>query len=184
MSSALFATEIAEPYAQALMSIAQSENLTDRIGEDISALLNLLKESDDLRTCLSSPLFEPEVKKAIIKQIAGDQLHPYTLNFLLLLADKGRILFLKEIGEQFRTLLRQLSQTVLAEVTSAIELTDAQKETNRQKVASLTQARQVELETQVDPDIIGGVIIRVGSQVFDASLRGQLRRISTKLSAS
>lgn len=180
----LFATEIAEPYAQALMSLAQSSDAVDRIGEDVDSLLNLLKESEELRTYLTNPLFKPEEKKAVLRQVLGEQVHPYTLNFLMLLVDRRRILFLEAIFEQFKTLLRQLKQTVLAEVTSAVPLNEAQEDAIRQKVLSVTQAREVELSKRVDPELIGGVVIKVGSQVFDASLRGQLRRIGARLTSA
>jgi F-type H+-transporting ATPase subunit delta len=184
MSSNLTLTEVAEPYAQALMSLAQSNNITDQIGEDTRSLLGLLEESEDFRLLISSPLIEAGQKKAVLRQIVQDQVQPYTISFLMLLVDRGRILVLPEICKQYQTLLRQLKQAVLAEVTSAVELTDEQKEAIRQKVIATTQANEVELETRVDPELLGGVIIKVGSQVFDASLRGQLRKIGLKLGAA
>lgn len=184
MKSTLLSTEIAEPYAQALMSLAKEGDLVDRISEDVNSLLNLMKESDDLRVCLTNPLFKAEQKKAVISQLAGDQLHPYTRNFLMLLVDRGRIIFLERISQQFQELVRQLNQTVLAQVTSAVPLSDAQQESIRQKVLTITQARQVELDIKVEPDLIGGVIIRVGSQVIDVSLRGQLRQIGMRLTSA
>lgn len=183
MKSSLVSGEIAEPYAQALMSLAQSSNQVDRIGEDVSSVLSVLSESQDLRTCLSSPLFEADVKKRVIRQVMGDQLHSYTLNFILLLVDRGRIVFVEDIFRQFQVLLRQLRRAVLAEVTSAVALSEEQQNGIRQKVLSMTQSEQVELELTVDPDLMGGVIIKVGSQVVDASLRTQLRRIGMKLGA-
>jgi F-type H+-transporting ATPase subunit delta len=69
-------------------------------------------------------------------------------------------------------------------VASAVELTDEQKQSVREKVIAMTSANQVELNTKIDPDLIGGVIIKVGSQVVDASLRGQLRRIGLRLSSA
>jgi F-type H+-transporting ATPase subunit delta len=184
MRTGLISTEIAEPYAQALMSVAQANNLTEQIGEDVGSLLALLNESEDIRAFLSSPVIEADSKKAVIRQALSEQVHPYLLNFLMLLADRGRILFLKEICQQFQALLRQINQTVLAEVTSAIELNDEQKEAIRQKILSMGQAHHVELQTSTDPDLIGGVIIKVGSQVYDASLRGQLRRIGIRLGST
>lgn len=181
MKSQLTLTEIAEPYAQALMSVAKSNNLTDQIGEDTQSLLALTKESEDLRTMLDSPVIEASKKKAVLRQVVGDQIHPFTLNILLLLVDRGRIMLLPEVCKQYQELLRQLKQAVLAEVTSAIELNHEQKEAIKQKVMAVTQAQQVELETSVDPDLLGGVVIKVGSQVIDASLRGQLRRIGVRL---
>jgi F-type H+-transporting ATPase subunit delta len=84
--------------------------------------------------------------------------------------------------KQFQAQLRELKQTVVAEVISAVELTDAQRQSVSDKVKAMTSANQVELDTKIDPDLIGGVIIKVGSQVIDASLRGQLRRIGISLS--
>lgn len=184
MADNAVSSEIAEPYAQALMSIAQSNDLVDRVGEDVSFLRSTLKESAELVRFLASPLYKADAKKGVLRQIAGEQIHPYTLNVLFLLVDRGRILFLDSVCNQYQVLLRQLKQTVLAEVISAIELSDAQKDAVRQKVISITGAHQVDLEAKVDPDLIGGVIIKVGSQVLDASLRGQLRRIALRLSSA
>jgi F-type H+-transporting ATPase subunit delta len=177
-------SEIAEPYAQALMSVAQSNNVTDQIGEDTKSLLALIEESEDFRTLINSPLIEADKKKAVIGQVVQGQVEPFTLNFLMLLVDRGRILVLPEVCKQFQALLRQLRQTVLAEVTSAVELSNEQQDAIRQKVIATTGSSQVELQTRVDPELLGGVIIKVGSQVFDASLRGQLRKIGLKLGAA
>ena len=78
-------------------------------------------------------------------------------------------------------MLRKLNQTVLAEVTATKELSEAQTQSVIERVKSMTDARSVEIKTSIKPDLIGGVIIKVGSQVIDASLRGQLRRISINL---
>jgi len=181
MKGGLTTAQIVEPYAQAFMSLAKSHDLVDRFGEDVNFLLGVLASAEDLRNLLTRPLINVEVKKGVLRQIAGEQLHPYTLNFLMLLIDRGRVPFLEEICKQFQVLLRGLRQTALAEVISAVELTDAQKDAVRQRVKDLVGAQQVELETRLDSDLIGGVIIKVGSQVIDASLKGQLRRIGLRL---
>lgn len=183
MQSTLTLTEIAKPYAQALMSVAQTHNLTEQIGEDTRSLLELTKQSEDLRLVVISPLITAAQKKAVLRQAIGGQVHSYTLNFLMLLADRGRVALLPQVCEHYQALLRQMNQAVLAEVTAAVELNDEQTEAIRQKVMATTQARQVELDVQIDPELLGGVVIKVGSQVFDASLRGQLRRIGMKLGA-
>ena len=99
----------------------------------------------------------------------------------MILVDRRRIIFLEGICQHFRTLLRKLNNIVLAEVTSAVELTDEQRQAVIDKVKSITQAQDVELVNRLDQGLIGGVIIKVGSQVIDASLRGQLRRLSISL---
>ncbi|MES1021471.1 ATP synthase F1 subunit delta [Gloeocapsa sp. BRSZ] len=178
------ATQIVEPYAQALMSVARNNNLTEQFGEDIRALLNILENSEQLRDFLANPFVSVEDKKAVLQRVVGEGINPYLRNFLMLLVDRRRILLLEEICKQFLAILRQLNQTVLAEVVSAVDLTEEQQQAVREKVIAMTNAREVELDTKIDPDLIGGVIIRVGSQVFDASIRGQLRRLSLRLSGS
>jgi F-type H+-transporting ATPase subunit delta len=184
MTSKVATTEVAQPYAQALLSIAQSKNLTEQFGEDARVLLNLLSGNQQLRNFIDNPFIQSESKKALIKQILGESTSAYLRNFLLILVDKRRIVFLEPILQQYIVLLRQLNQTVLAEVTSAVPLTDAQQQAIIEKVIAITSARQVELETKINTDLIGGVIIKVGSQVIDASLRGQLRRLALSLSDS
>ncbi|MGF1935412.1 MAG: ATP synthase F1 subunit delta [Nostoc sp. ChiQUE02] len=184
MTSQVATAEVAQPYAQALLSIAQSKNLTEEFGEDARTFLGLLRTDKQLHNFFSNPFIQSENKKALIKQILGEGANPYLRNFLLVLVDKRRIAFLESIFQQYLALLRQLNQTVLAEVVSAVPLTEAQQQAIIQKVIAITNARQVELETKVDSDLIGGVIIKVGSQVIDASIRGQLRRLSLRLTNS
>lgn len=181
MKDTIITSEITEPYARALMSVAIDEDLTNQIGEDAALILETLAESEDLGKFLENPLIVPEAKKAALQQILGEQIHPYVQNFLMLLVDRGRIVFLPGVLRQYQILLREFRQTALAEVTSAIDLSDAQKDSIRQKVMSLTGAQQVDLEIVIDPAILGGLIIKVGSQIIDASLRGQLRRIGMQL---
>lgn len=180
--SGMNTTEIVQPYAQALMSVAQSNNLTEQLGEDVRSLKNLLQSSEQLRDFLANPFVNLEDKKAVLGQVVGESIHPYLRNFLMLLVDRRRSLLLEEICQQYLALLRDLNQTVLAQVISTVELSEAQQQAVREKVISMTNAQSVELDTQLDPDLIGGVIIKVGSQVIDASLRGQLRRLSLRLS--
>ena len=180
MSGTLVSSEISEPYAQALMSLAQQNDLTDQFGETFRELDSLMSESQEFKDFVLNPVIKNEDKKNVLKQVMGDA-NPYLTNFMMLLVDKRRIIFLESIVDQYLSLLRKLNQTVLADVTSATELNDEQKSQIVDKVKQIVEARDVELKTTVDPSLIGGVIIKVGSKVIDASLRGQLRRISVSL---
>lgn len=184
MRNSSASTEISEPYAEALMSAAQSQNLVEQIGADANAILTTLADSPELLQVLSSPVVESAKKKAILQQVFHNQIHPYTFNILLLLVDRRRISFITTVFEQYQALLRKLNQTVLAEVISAVALSDEQQQAVREKVKALSGAQEVELKIVIDRDLIGGVIINVGSQTVDASLKGQLRRIGLRLSAS
>lgn len=172
---------ISRPYAEALMSIAQSNNVADKFDSDVRSLLNLLKESQPLQKFFANPFIDAEDKKGVISKILSDDTNPIFRNFLMLLVDRRRITLVEDIGQEYLAKLRELNQTVLAEVISAVPLTDEQKQTIKEKVKSMTDAREVELDSKINSDIIGGVIIKVGSRVVDSSLRGQLRRLSLSL---
>ena len=180
MSSTTVSLEISDPYAQALMSLAQDQNLEDQFGEDAQTVLELLLASEELEQFLRNPLMSEDAKKGVLEKISRD-LNPLFKNFLKLLVDKGRVGFIVPVLQRYQELLRQLRGTVLAEVTSTIDLSELQQDQIRQKVVAMTGAEQVDLAVSIEPDLLGGVIIKVGSQVVDASLRGQLRRLSMQL---
>jgi F-type H+-transporting ATPase subunit delta len=181
MKNSSIVGSIVEPYAQALMSIAQSNDRTEKFGDDVRLILEMWESSEELRSLLSHPLINPEAKKGVLRQITQDQTDSYVQRFLFLMVDRGRIQFLDGVCQTYLTLLRKLNQTVLAQITSAVELTEGERTAIAERTQAMTNARQVELQTRIDPDLIGGVIIQVGSQVIDASLRGQLRRIGLAL---
>ena len=183
MSGTLISSEVAEPYAQALMSVAQENNLTEQFGNTCRDLENLMEESSEFSDFIANPVVNPEAKKEVLKQVLGNDANSYFVNFLMLLVDKRRIIFLQEIVAQFSALLRKLNNVVLAEVTSAKELNDEQKQALVDRVKGLTDANDVELKITVNPELIGGVIIKVGSKIIDASVQGQLRRIGMSLSS-
>ncbi len=147
--------EVVEPYAQALMSVAKSHNLVERIGEDATAIRDTLKESQDLRLCLDSPIIQADKKKAVLRQVFGEAVHPFTLNFLMLLVDRRRIGFLDAICAQYQALQLEVNQAVLAEVTSAVELNDAQRDAVRQRVMAMTGAPRCGFwNCRFDPDLM------------------------------
>ncbi|MDB9495564.1 ATP synthase F1 subunit delta [Spirulina major CS-329] len=180
MTGSLVSSEIAEPYAQALMSLSQSRDITGYIGDEFRSLGQLLEESPELQDFITNPVIDDDDKKNVLRQILGD-CDRDLLNFLMLLVDRRRIAFLPAVIEQYLTILRVLNKTVLAEVTIAQEPNDDQRHAIEDKVRQLISAESVELKIAVDASVLGGLIVRVGSQVFDASLRGQLRRIGMQL---
>ncbi|MDB9515460.1 ATP synthase F1 subunit delta [Roseofilum reptotaenium CS-1145] len=181
MANSSMIGSIVEPYAQALMSIAQNHDLTDKFGDDVRLILEMWESSEQLRSFLGNPLVNPDAKKGVLRQITQEGTDAYVQRFLFLLVDRGRIQFLDGVCQTYLALLRKLNQTVLAQVTSAVELRDEERTAIAERTQAMTNARHVEIETRIDPDLIGGVIIQVGSQVIDASLRGQLRRIGLAL---
>lgn len=183
MKSSSVSQAVVAPYADALISLAQEQNSLNAIAKDVRLISNTLEGSVELNQLFASPLIGENVKKGVIESVFGSQVNVLTKSFLLLLVDRKRIAFLGEIVKQFQALLRVIDGVALAEVTSALKLSRSQEDTICDRVKSMTKAHSVELAVTVNPDLIGGVIIKVGSQVVDASIRGQLRRLKSSLAA-
>jgi F-type H+-transporting ATPase subunit delta len=181
MISSTMAARVVDPYAEALVSLASAQGLLDTFEADIRFIAAVVQATPELGQFLASPLVKAEAKKNLLQQVFADQIHPLLLNALKLLSDRRRIMFLGAVCQRFLELQRKLKNIVLAEVTTAVPLTEAQQQSIRERVRDFTQAIGVELQTSQDPTLLGGVIIKIGSQVIDLSLRGQLRRLALQL---
>jgi F-type H+-transporting ATPase subunit delta len=169
------------PYAEAMMSVAQSQNLLDIFDENCKAILQSLTDSPDFEEFLGSPIVQVADKKAVVQKVLGSDVNPVMMNVIMVLIDRGRVSFLGGICTQYQVLLRKLKGNELAEVTTAVELTDAQKAAIVDRVKAMTGANNVDIAVKIDPAIIGGAIVKVGSQIIDSSLRSQLRLIGMSL---
>jgi F-type H+-transporting ATPase subunit delta len=175
------ALRVVDPYAEALVSLASGQGLLDTFTADMRFIAAVLQATPELGQFLASPLVKTEAKKNLLQQVFADQIHPLLLNALQLLTDRRRIMFLGALCQRFLELQRKLQNIVLAEVTAAVPLTEAQQQSIRERVKDFTQASSVELQISQDPTVLGGVILKIGSQVIDLSLRGQLRRLALQL---
>lgn len=175
---------IASPYAEALLQITDQSGESELVAEQAKQLLDLWQQSPELRQSFVSPVIEPETKKAIVVALFQEQVTPSFLNLLKLLADRQRISILDSILERFLTLFREQRHIALASVVSATPLSDDQQQALRTKVQALAGTENVEFKLDVDPSLIGGLIIRYGSKVIDASLSGQVRRLGLALAKS
>jgi F-type H+-transporting ATPase subunit delta len=181
MKDSAIGSVVLNPYADALMSLAQSQNLVDEFAGNCKDLLELLEESPELNQILANPIVKMADKKAILAKVVTDQVHPFMSNFLAILVERRRIGYLAGICKRYQAMVRDLKGIVLAEVTSAVALSDAQVQSVRDRVQGMTGSNSVEIVTNIDPEIIGGVIIKVGSQVIDSSLRAEIRRLGLSI---
>lgn len=172
---------IATPYAEALLQVAESRQETDTVAEQARSLLALWNESSELRAAMGSPVLEPEAKKAALASLFADQLTPSVQNLLKLLADRQRIAVLDAVLTRFLELYRELKGITLAQVTSATALSDAQQQQLNARVRAIAGTQDVEFDLRVDPALIGGFVVSMGSRVIDASLSGQVRRLGLAL---
>jgi F-type H+-transporting ATPase subunit delta len=168
------ATDAGQRYARALFDLAKEQDAVAPVEADLKSLKKAIRESADLRRLLASPAFGAEDKAkglAAIAAAAGFQ--PTTKKFLGLLAANGRAGQLVSIVTSFEKLSAEWRGVVSAEVVTALPLSDAQ---SRGVAAALRTAlgKDPEISTRVDPSILGGIKVRVGSRLFDASLKSRL----------
>ena len=171
--------ELAEVYSRALFQAAVENGELDEIQQQLAAWSDALGESKNLQTFFFSPRFSPAEKKDAIRRIivGGNE---YFLNFLELLAERHRLPAVFRIRRDFDALWREEHKLLPVEVTSAIELDDALVRSIGDRIEERT-GRQIELTSRVDPDIIGGLVLRVGNKVLDASVHGRLERLRRQL---
>ena len=172
---------IATPYAEALLQVAESRKETDAVAEQAKSLLAVLSSCPELKAALASPVLEPEAKKAALAKLFDDQVTPSVQNLLKLLADRQRLPMMEAVLMRFLELYRELRNITLAKVTSATALSEEQQAELNRKVQAIAGSKSVEFDLVVDPSLIGGFIVSMGSQVIDASLSGQVRRLGLAL---
>ena len=172
---------ITTPYAEAFLQVASARKEVDQVIEQAKAVLNLWKESPELSEAMSSPILEVDSKKAVLEKLFADQLTPSFLNLLKLLADRQRINLLDAVLERLLELYREQRNIALATVTSASALSEEQQLNLLKKIQSIAGTDNLELNLNVDPSLIGGFVVSVGSKVIDASLAGQVRRLGLSL---
>jgi F-type H+-transporting ATPase subunit delta len=161
-------------YAQALFDLAKDQNQIEPVEADLKSLKAALADSRDLQILLASPAFDAEAKGKGLSAIAERAgFHPTTKKFIGLLAANGRAGGLASVITAFERLSAEHRGVVSAQVTTAVPLTAAQSKGVAQ---ALRQAlgKDPEIETRVDPAILGGIKVRVGSRLFDASLKSKL----------
>ena len=168
---------IAERYAAALYDLADEQKSLDETAEDLRGLAALIEESEDFRRMIRSPVIGKEEQAhaagAIVEKAGATEL---VRHFVGVIAANRRLFALSAIIQSFLELLATRRGFVRAEVTTAQELSDDR----RQALADALKAsmgNEVSLEVQVDPAIIGGMVVRVGSRMIDSSLKTKLERL-------
>jgi F-type H+-transporting ATPase subunit delta len=176
-------SKVAEPYAEALLDLAKSNGVLKETTNDMNIVSQFLANSSDLTKFLGNPLINRDGKKNVVKDILGEQISASTLKFLLLLVDRGRINVLESIAQKFLELSYKQESIEIAKITSSIQLSADQQKEIAEKLKTITGAKQIKLALKVDPQLIGGFTIEIGSKMIDTSIRGQLKQISSLIGA-
>jgi F-type H+-transporting ATPase subunit delta len=167
--------EIAEVYARALFEAATDDEVLDRVHDELGQFAEALDEDRNLQVFLFSPYFSSEEKKQGVRRIVSDA-DERVLNFLELLAERHRMPALFRIRRLFDDLWADEHKLLAVTVTSATELDQELVDDIGKRIEEQT-GRQVELSSNVDPEVLGGLRVRVGNMVLDATVRNRLEQL-------
>lgn len=175
---------VARRYAQALFLAAQRKDVITSVGEDLKGVLGAdLATGNRLRLFLEAPQVPTDQKRAVVEKGLGPFTHRLVVEFFKLLIAKKRLFNMRDIVDEFGRLVEQHQGIVRARVTSAIPLKDAEL---HDLVASLEQglAKKVKVDAHVDPQILGGMVVKVGDRIADRSVTTLLSQLREQLLAA
>jgi F-type H+-transporting ATPase subunit delta len=181
MSANPLASKIAAPYARALFDFSVDKNIMHQITADFQNLEIFLDESSELIDYLNNPLVNQDAKGEVLTKILKSQVNSETFKFLMVLVNRDRINLLKSVITNYLELVYETASIKTIEVVTAIEFSNAQKNTLIQKLKELTNAREIKLEITVDPNLIGGFLIKTESKVIDFTVKNQLQQLAKHL---
>jgi ATP synthase F1 delta subunit len=167
--------EIAEVYSRALFEVAKEHGVLDRVHDELGEFADALDGDRNLQVFLFSPYFSSAEKKEGVERIVSDA-DERLVNFLELLAERHRMPALFRIRRAFDSMWAEENKLLPVTVTSAIEL-DSSLVTDIGRRIEEQTGRQVELSSDVDPDVLGGLRLRVGNMVLDATVRNRLEQL-------
>jgi F-type H+-transporting ATPase subunit delta len=167
--------EIAQVYARSLFEVASEHDKLDLIKEQLGVFADALEENRELAIFFFSPYFSTEEKKQGLQR-AVVEADPTLVNFLELLIENHRMPVIFRTRRQFEALWDRAHQLLPVEVTSAVELDPDEVEELGRKVREQT-GQNVELTSRVDPNILGGIVLRVGNSILDASIKNSLEKL-------
>jgi F-type H+-transporting ATPase subunit delta len=169
-------------YARALFEAAQDANRVDAVAADLAALADATQDVPELGAFLRNPQIEPAGKAEVLDQLAqgADEL---VRNFVRLVAEKGRAGELSPISTELDALVAQAQNRLSVELTTSYELSDEEAHSIVQTIEKAS-GRKVEATRSVDSDLIGGIVLQIGSHRADGSVRGRLERLRHELATA
>lgn len=168
-------------YASALFELAKGQNQVDAIEKDLETFQSLLDESDDLRRLVRSPVFSADDQiKALDAVLEKAGIGGLTANFMRVITQNRRLFAATDMISAFRAMASEDRGEVRADVTSAVDLTDEQVAALKDKLKA-SIGKDVQLDTRVDPSVLGGLIVKIGSRMIDSSLRTKLAMLKSRM---
>ena len=174
--------EIAQVYARSLFEVAEERDRIDVVREQLGQFTDALAESRELELFFFSPYFSTEEKKEGLDKAVEDA-DEIVRNFLALLIENHRMPALMRVRREYEQLWQEANKMLPVQVTSAVELEEAVAREIGEEIGRQT-GRRVELSTTVDPDVLGGIVLRVGNSILDASIRTRLERLRKQVAGA
>jgi F-type H+-transporting ATPase subunit delta len=169
---------VAGRYASALFSLAQDNRQTDSVAQSLAKLDALIDASPDLERLVRSPVFSADDQlKGLNAVLAMEGIGGVAANFVRFVTVKRRLFFIRQMIADYRKLYDASRGVTRAEVTSATALSDANLAALKDQLKAASGGRDIDLDVKVDPSIIGGLIVRLGSRMVDGSLKTKLNAI-------
>ena len=173
---------MARVYAQALFDTAREAGAVEAVGRELGDFVAALAASPQLRHVLADPQIDTAAKTRVVADLTRDA-QPLAANVLQLLLERGRFAVVDEVRDGYDALAAAEAAVLNVEVTSAVELTPALHSKIAARVEKVTGDR-VELVERVDPDIVGGLVLRVGDVIVDGSVRSRIRQLRRRLATA
>ena len=174
---------VAKRYAAALFGVALRDEVLDAVSADLELISRFLSDVPYLRAVLMQPLVSDERKNKVVVDAFGDRVTASSLSFLKLLIRKRREDLIPECIREFKVLVAEYAGTVDAEAWSAVPMSLDQEKALVLSLHNLT-GKKVRLRAEVDPSLVGGVVVRLGDTIIDGSVRGKLERLERQLLGS
>ena len=160
-------------YAEAFHAVARAEGELDSVEEQLFAFATLVERDHRVRDALTDPSLPAENKRGLVAEALGERANPVAVELLGLLVDLGHGRDVDRVVEAMAQVSAESRSHALAEVRSAVPLDDARKRRLEEALSSAT-GRQVEVRVVVDPSVIGGIVARIGDEIFDGSVKSRL----------
>ena len=161
-------------YAKAILSFALEQQKEVQVNEDMLLITATIEESKDLQVLLTSPVIKTELKKTALNELFSSKVSSLTIGLINLLIDNKRLAILSYVAKKYTVLFDKLKGIEVAKVTTAFPLSDALNKQVLSKVKEIT-GKEATIENVINPDIIGGFILRIGDVQYDASVANKLQ---------
>ncbi len=176
------ANGLAGRYAGALYDLAVEAKSTEVVVADLTAIGVLIDKNDNLAKLISSPAYSrSEQSQAFQAVLSAAKANPLTINFIGVVAENGRLFALPQIIQAFTDEVARRNGQISAEIISAVALDEVREIAVKQIVSQIAGSKNISLLLRVDPSLIGGLVVRIGSRLIDASLKTKLNRLEAAM---